>query len=56
VANATAYRVVDITGREVAVGSIAASAKKVGISLAGIPAGVYVLWVDGYAPVRFSKL
>jgi hypothetical protein len=56
VANATPYRVVDITGREVAVGSIAASAKKVGISLAGIPGGVYVLWVDGYAPVRFSKL
>jgi hypothetical protein len=53
---ATPYRVVDITGREVAAGSIAASAKSVGISLTRISGGVYILQVDGYAPVRFSKL
>jgi hypothetical protein len=53
---ATGYKVVDITGREVAGGSIAASARKAEISLISIPAGVYILHMDGYAPVRFSKL
>ncbi len=49
------FSVTDITGRMMMQGKMVAGAKEAQISLKAMPQGIYLLHVQGYAPVRFSK-
>ncbi len=53
---ASTYSIVDMTGRVMLQGAMAAGASTIDISLRGMADGIYILRVEGYAPVRFSKL
>lgn len=56
VTTASTYGVTDITGRVLLQGALAAGTTMKDIAVRNLPDGIYILRIDGYAPVRFSKL
>ncbi len=54
--DAATYGITDITGRVMMEGTMGAGTKERELTMNGLPGGIYLLRVEGFAPVRFSKL